>query len=255
MLLEGVDYPLVHGVVRVFLSGQIYHGLQFTSPAAQSLATSYYCEEGGLAAVLRELPATTNRSLGIVGLGAGAFAVHGRTGDTIRFYELNPEVLRIANGYFTFLTNSAAKVNVVLGDGRLSLQNEPTQQFDLLLLDAFTGDSVPSHLLTDEAMNIYERQVKPDGVIVFNISNLHLDLRPVLQAVAAKHGFTAVAAPPKYVDPREGKLPSVWMILSKNQEFLNRPAILEMARSPFSYDKPAPILWTDDHSSILPILH
>jgi len=190
-----------------------------------------------------------------VGLGAGAFAVHGRRGDRIRFYELNPDVLRIAKTYFTFLTNSQAQLeDVVLGDGRLALQQEAPQEFDLLLLDAFTGDSVPTHLLTDEAMIIYERHLKLDGVLVFNISNMHLDLRPVLQAAAEKHGWTAVAAPPRFVKASEGKLPSAWMILTKNKEFLQKPAIKEMIESEYNTVKPSPRLWTDDHSSILPIL-
>jgi len=252
LLLEGINYPLTHGNARVLLSGQIYHGLQFTSPEAARIPTAYFCEEGGLAQVFRELAAITNRHIGVLGLGAGTVASYGQPGDRIRYYEINPDVLRIAQTHFTYLTNSAAQVEVVLGDGRLSLEREPDQQFDLLLLDAFAGDSVPVHLLTDEAMRIYKRHVKPDGVIVFNISNMHLDLEPVVVALADKYELIAMLAPPRLVDPREGKLPSIWMVLSAKREFFERPGMLQLKSSAASARQP--LLWTDDYSSIFPIL-
>ena len=139
------------------------------------------------------------------------------------------------------------------GDGRLSLLQEPPQSFDLLVLDAFSGDSIPMHLLTDEAMQIYRKHMKPDGVMAFHISNSHLDLEPVVRALAARDGWQAVLVPVKAMDPKEGHLASIWMLLSTNSRFLERPAI---ARLPSAL--PAgrePLLWTDDHSSILPILH
>jgi hypothetical protein len=251
-LLEGINYPLTHGTARVLLSGQIYHGLQFTAPEAAKMPTAYFCEEGGLALVFRELAALTNRNIGVLGLGAGTVATYGQAGDRIRYYEINPDVLQIARTHFTYLTNSAAQVEVILGDGRLSLEREADQHFDLLLLDAFAGDSVPMHLLTDEAMRIYRRHVKPDGVIVFNISNMHLDLEPVVRALADKYGLRAVLAPPRLVDPREGKLPSVWMVLSAKREFFERPGMAQL-KTATGASRP-PLLWTDDYSSILPIL-
>jgi hypothetical protein len=253
LLLEGIQYPLTHGSARVLLSGQIYHGLQFMAPDAARIPTSYFCEEGGLAQVFRELATLTNRHIGVLGLGAGTVASYGQPGDRIRYYEINPDVVRVAQSHFTYLSNSAAKLEVVLGDGRLSLEREADQQFDLLLLDAFAGDSVPTHLLTDEAMRIYRRHIKPEGVIVFNISNMHLDLEPVVRALAEKHGLMAMLAPPRLVDPREGKLPSVWMVLSSQPAFFSRPAMaaLKSAANPSTR---RPLLWTDDYSSILPIL-
>jgi hypothetical protein len=253
LLLEGINYPLAHGTARVLLSGQIYHGLQFTAPEAARIPTAYFCEEGGLAQVFRELAALTNRHIGILGLGAGTVATYGQPGDRIRYYEINPDVLRIAQSHFTYLTNSAAQVQVVLGDGRLSLEREADQGFDLLLLDAFAGDSVPMHLLTEEAMRIYRRHVKAGGVIVFNISNMHLDLEPVVRALAEKHGLVAVLAPPRLVDPREGKLPSVWMVLSASPGFFVSPSMAQLKSLANPSAKP-PLLWTDDYSSILPIL-
>ncbi len=255
MPLDGMDYPLTAGTARILLSGQIYHGLQFTNPAAAMTPTAYFCQEEGLGVTFRALTARTNRNIGVVGLGAGTLAAYARPGDHLRFYEINPDVVRIAQTYFTFLTNCPGSVDVVLGDGRLSLEREPSQHFDLLLLDAFAGDSVPLHLLTDQAMQTYLRHLKPGGVIVFNISNSHVDLQPVLRALADRHGLTAVLAPPRYVDPCDGNLASAWMILTANREFLDQPEVAALRRSTFFVSSRRPILWTDDYSSILPILH
>jgi hypothetical protein len=253
LLLDGVNFPLTPGPARVLLSGQIYHGLQFLAPDAARIPTTYYCEEGGLGLVFRELPVSTNRNIGAIGLGAGTLAAYGRAGDHIRFYELNPAVSRLAQTVFTYLSNSAAQVEVVLGDGRLSLQREPDQHFDLLVLDAFAGDSIPVHLLTDEAMALYLRHIKPDGVIAIHISNSHLELEPVVRALADKHGLIAGVVPPNLVDPKEGKLASMWMILSTNRDFFNRPGMAGVLTSPTSSREP--LLWTDNYTSILPILH
>jgi hypothetical protein len=255
MPLDGYDWPLAHGPARILLSSQIYHGLQFTNPAAAMIPTAYFCEEEGMGVTFRALPARTNRNIGVVGLGAGTLATYARKGDYLRFYEINPDVARIAQTHFTFLTNCPGRVEVILGDGRLSLEREPGNNFDLLLLDAFAGDSVPLHLLTDEALRTYLRHLKPDGVIMFNISNNHVDLQPVLRALADKHGLTAVLAPPRRVDPREGKLASMWMMLTANPEFLKQPEVADLMRSSEFISSRRPLLWTDDYSSILPILH
>jgi hypothetical protein len=162
-------------------------------------------------------------------------------------------VARIARAYFAFLTNSQARVEVVLGDGRLSLEGEPDQRFDLLVLDAFAGDSIPMHLLTEQAMRTYQRHLKPEGVMAFHISNSHLDLEPVVRALAHNYGLNAVLVPPKLLDPRLGKLASVWMLVSANKQFFERPAVAELMRATGSQRNP--LLWTDDRSSILPILH
>jgi len=255
MLLDGIDWPLVNGPARILLSGQIYHGLQFTDPADAMIPTAYFCPEQGMGVTFRALPDRTNRNIGVVGLGAGTLATYARAGDYLRFYEINPDVIRIAQTYFTFLTNCPARLDLVPGDGRLSLEHEPCQNFDLLLLDAFAGDSVPLHLLTDQAMQIYCRHLRPGGVIVFNISNSHVDLQPVIRALADQHGLTAVLVPPAMVDPREGKLASMWMLLTANPEFLRHPEVAALMRSTAFVSSRPPLLWTDDYSSILPILH
>jgi hypothetical protein len=251
LLLDGVNYPLTSGNARVLLSGQIYHGLQFTDPAAAMKPTCYYSEEGGLGLAFSALPAREHRNIGMIGLGAGTGASYGRPGDHIRYYELNPNVLSIANREFTFLSRCPAQVDVILGDGRLSLARD-TNQFDLFVLDAFAGDSIPMHLLTEEAMRIYMQHLKPDGVLAFHISNNHLDLEPVVRALAEKSGLTA-ALVPRMVDPREGKLASIWMLVSGSRAFFSQPGIAQLSTTlpPGRH----PILWTDDYSSILPILH
>ena len=242
------------GYARVLYSGQIYHGLQFLDLLPSKIATTYYSQEGGLGVAFREMPARTNRNIGAIGLGAGTLATYGKPGDRIRFYELNPDVLRVANSWFTFLTNSAANVQVVLGDGRLSMEREPNEKFDLLVLDAFAGDSIPVHLLTKEAMRIYQNHLKPDGVMAFHISNTHLDLEPVVKGLADQCGLGAVRVPLTAASLNEGKLPCLWMLLSSDKNFFKQPAIRTlMELSPAA--APRPILWTDDYSSILPILH
>jgi hypothetical protein len=253
LLLDGVEYPLTLGPARVLVSGQIYHGLQFIDPSACRTAATYFSEESGLGLAMRELPALTNRMIGTIGLGAGTVAAYGRPGDRIRFYELNPDVARIANTQFSFLKNSAAEVSVVLGDGRLSLEREPSQGFDLFVLDAFAGDSIPMHLLTEQAMRVYLRHLKPGGVLAFHISNNHLDLEPVVRALAERNDLVAALVPPKLLDPRLGRLASVWMLVSANRDFFNRPGVSGLTRS--SPASARSLLWTDDYSSILSILH
>ena len=233
-LINNVRVPLTHGNGRTLVSGQVYHGFQFTDPACAALPTTYYSPESGLNVALQELPAVTNRYIGAIGLGVGTLATYGRPGDRIRFYELSPDVLRIARRYFTFLSGSAAHVDVVMGDARLSLEREPDQHFNLLVLDAFSGDSIPTHLLTDEAMNTYLRHLEPEGVIAVHISNNHLDLQPVVRALAEHHGLKWLLVPPAPLDPATGKLSSIWMLLSASDAFLSRPRRRFFVRFPGS---------------------
>jgi len=253
-LINNVPCPLAYGRGRMLVSGQVYHGFQFLDPAASSFPTTYYSPESGLSLALESLPVVTNRYIGAIGLGTGTLAAYGRPGDRIRFYELNPDVIRIARGYFTFLGHSAAQTELVLGDGRLSLEREPNERFDLLVLDAFSGDSIPTHLLTDEAMRVYLRHLGPDGVIAVHVSNDHLDLQPVIRALAAQNGLRSLLVPAANLDPSTGKLGAVWMLLSASDAFFRTPIIAQSIARPTQQDEGKSLLWTDDHSSILPIL-
>ncbi|MFZ5831944.1 MAG: fused MFS/spermidine synthase, partial [Planctomycetota bacterium] len=177
-----------YGVMRVvddsstrnLLHGRINHGRQFLEEAKRQTPTTYFGERSGIGLAMRYHRSGQPRRIGIIGLGAGTLAAYGRSDDTMRFYELDPDVLRLAEEYFTFLGDSAARVETVLGDARLSLEAEweaeGSQQFDLFVVDAFSGDAIPVHLLTREAMALYLRHLKPDGMLAFHISNRHFDL-------------------------------------------------------------------------------
>ena len=166
------------------IHGTINHGEQFVREPYRRQPVTYFCPESGIGRAMRAQQGHARR-IGILGLGCGTLAAYGRPGDTIRIYEINPLVLEIANRDFTYLRDTPAKVEVAMGDGRLSLESEPSQQFDILVMDAFSGDSVPVHLITREAFRTYFRHLKPDGILAVNITNSYLDLEPVMERAAA----------------------------------------------------------------------
>jgi hypothetical protein len=234
--------------------GGITHGMQFANPARSGLATTYYHEASGVGVALNNFPRQANRRVGIVGLGTGTLAAYGRPGDTFRFYEINPEVRRMAETGFSFLRNSGARIELVLGDARLSLEREAGQQFDLLVLDAFSSDAVPVHLLTQEAFETYYRHLKPDGAIAVHISNHHLNLLPVLAGVA-KH-FDQMMVCLDWDDKcRQWWFSSSrWVVLSRNQPFILSPPLMALAtRIPDRFGE-HPTVWTDDHASLFSIV-
>jgi hypothetical protein len=183
----------VFGPRRLMLHGRINHGEQYLDEKMRRVPTAYFCERSGIGRVFLSLPTDRPRKMGVLGLGIGTLAAYGRPGDEMRIYEINDQVLDLARSEFTYLSDSAAKIVPVLGDGRLMLEREPDQQFDVLAMDAFSGDSVPTHLVTVEAIRAYLRHMRPDGYLVFNITNHYLDLRPVMAAAAAALGKVALA--------------------------------------------------------------
>ena len=231
-------------------SGDICHGEQFVAPDKAMLPTTYYLEPSGVGRALRALP-PGNRRIGIIGLGAGTLAAYAHAGDTFRFYEINPESKRFAETHFTYLLNATGTVEVVLGDARLSMEREPPQQYDLLALDAFSGDSIPVHLLTREALGIYLRHLKPGGALAIHVTNRHLDLVPVVQALAAHHNLRQAYVP--YLKPEPWwHYESVWMLLARDATFLEHELIRAAATEPTSTRPPR--LWTDDYASLLPLI-
>jgi len=225
------------------------------------MITSYFGPRSGLGLALRQFPRQAHQRIGLLGLGAGSIAAYGKPGDYLRIYEIDPAVRDLAYQPFSYLATSAAKIEVVMGDGRLSMEREAPQQLDFLIMDAFTSDAVPVHLLSREAFAIYQRHLKPDGVILVNISNRYLNLRPVIENAVRTIGFQA-----HHIECEDGVggeddddqgvwwlYGNTWMVLSKNEEFMSRPA-LRHAASP-----PAPAntipLWTDDYSSMFRVLH
>ena len=225
------DEPAAHEYTLI--NGGTTHGSQFVSPSKRRSPTTYYSATSGIGRTLEHFPRHTNRRVGVVGLGAGTLAAWGRPGDTFRFYEINGQVERLARTRFSFLADSAATIEVVSGDARLSMEREPDQRFDVLALDAFSGDAIPVHLLTQEAFKICQRHVLPDGVIAVHISNRCLDLEPVVMRVADHFGYgAAVIADKASAQSSEGAFSSDWVLLTRNKEFLSLDAIAGVASSP-----------------------
>ncbi|MCB0330775.1 MAG: fused MFS/spermidine synthase, partial [Bdellovibrionales bacterium] len=175
---ENRDRPDFH--ILKLRHGEVVHGIQFQSPGKRDIPTTYYSEQSGIGRLLSHFRPSEVRNIGAIGLGIGTVAALTNTRDHLSFFEINPQVLELAEEYFTFLKDSKGEVSHFIGDGRLLLQSSPPQQFDILLLDAFSGDSVPMHLLTVEALQEYQRHMKKNGVIAFHLTNYYLDLVPVV---------------------------------------------------------------------------
>jgi spermidine synthase len=192
------------------------------------------------------------RRIGILGLGCGTLAAYGRRGDTIRIYEINPLVLEIARNEFTYLGDTPALVETVLGDGRLSLEREPSQQFDVLVMDAFSGDSVPVHLVTREAFRTYLRHLKPGGILAVNISNKHLDLRPVMERGATACGRIALYYSYDANEDDTFCKSADWVLIAEPSVRENRPALYAAGQvlKPYTSFR----AWTDDFSNMFRIL-
>jgi hypothetical protein len=243
--------------VRTLSNGSIQHGTQiFGTDAQRKTPTSYYAEDSGVGLALRYCCRDANgsagpRSIGVIGLGAGTLAAYGRPGDRIRFYEINPAVEPIAQNAFTYMRESGAQTSVVLGDGRTSLAREPPQHFDVLVVDAFTGDAIPLHLLTREALALYRRNLAPGGIIAYHISNQHVDLEPAIALLAQASGMKAVRidSPP---NDNRGEFSAYWVLLSDNQAFFAEPEVAAAAKP--TVFRPGLRMWTDDYSSLLPLL-
>ena len=183
--------PRPKGPVRVLRNGAIDHGEQFLQAENRRYATTYYGRNSGVGRALAALMEQGAVNVGVVGLGAGTLASYGRAGDRYAFYEINPNVVRIAETQFTFLRDCPAAHEIVEGDARLALEREAPRRFDLLALDAFSGDSIPVHLLTREAFRLYWRHLKADGVLAVHVSNKYLALAPIVALAAAEEGKQA----------------------------------------------------------------
>lgn len=232
--------------------GRITHGLQFTRPDYAKLPTTYYSRNSGVGLAIDSLPERPRR-LGMVGLGTGTLATYGRAGDTLRIYEIDPEVVELARTRFSYLSNCLAKVEIVPGDARLSLEREAPQQFDLLALDAFSGDAVPVHLLTKEAFAVYERHLNTNGVLAIHISNHFLDLEPVVMNLAKEFRRGLMLIDPEDDEEQWWVYGSTWALMSRQREFYNRPEIYSAAVQ-FRTNAPVIPLWTDDFASLFQIL-
>jgi hypothetical protein len=236
---------------RKLLNGTIDHGLQFFAPNLQSLPTAYYAPNSGIGVTLKAAGERRELRVGVIGLGAGTIAAYGRAGDRYTFYEINPLVVRVASEQFNFLKNSSAQIDIVMGDARLSLERQQPQNFDVLAVDAFSGDSIPVHLLTREAFELYFRHLKPDGIVAVHVSNQHLNLRPVVEAAAASLGREAIMID-NGDDHPQGIYASSWILLGSPEAFSSKPDI-ETAGSILPPSRGGN-LWTDDYSSLFKVL-
>jgi hypothetical protein len=237
---------------RFLIHGRIGHGFQFSDPQMRNWPTMYYSRFSGVGLVMQQCGQDRPLRVGLVGLGVGTLAAYGREGDCFRFYEINPDVVHLARQYFTFLQETPARVDVVLGDARLSLEREPNQEFDVLVLDAFSSDAIPVHLLTSEAFGIYDRHIRADGVLVANISNRHLDLVPVLAGLADRYGYQwrQIRTPN---NSAQGAVAAHWMVLTRNAELLD-DEVIQAATLDVQPGDTKTTLWTDSHNNLFQVL-
>lgn len=242
--------------IRYLQNGRIMHGGQYLAPELHMEPLTYYTRRSGLGLLLKNYRRLTHKEgsaplrLGVIGMGAGTAAAYAQTDDTVRFYEIDPQIVGLSQGpapVFTYVRDSAGKIETVLGDARLSLESEASkhefQQFDILVLDAFSGDAIPVHLLTSEAMQLYLEHLRgPDSVIAIHISNRAIDLTPVTRALASRYQLTFT-----HIGDFSGP---DWVLLCRNEKILGDPVLYR----PFPDLDDPPLLWTDDYSNLLSVL-
>ncbi len=241
--------PKTGAYMRDLVHGRIVHGSQFQANESKQKPTAYYTESSGVGIALQNHRPNRPRHIGVVGLGAGTLATYGKAGDRFRFYEINDDVIALAKKYFSFLESTPSSVELLLGDARLTLEREAPQAFDVLVLDAFSGDAIPVHLLTREAMEIYCRHLKEGGILAIHISNLYFDLKSIVNGLAQNASLQfSIVSDEGTAYP--GGLKSCWAILS------NERAAIDLALGHAATMPPAgrPVFWTDDNSNLFEVL-
>jgi hypothetical protein len=238
--------------LRTLTNGTIQHGTQiYGSAVERKMPTTYFAEDSGIGLALRFCCSGRSRNIGVIGLGAGTIAAYGRPGDRIRFYEINPAVIPVAENAFTFIKESGAQISFASGDARTSLAREAPQRFNVLAVDAFSGDAIPLHLLTAQALELYRHHLAPGGIIAYHISNQHVDLDPAIVLLAQNSGMRAVRVSTLANEARN-EFDSTWILLSDDPGFF---AVPEVAKASHPGEHRAGLrLWTDDYSSLLPVL-
>ena len=232
---------LVHGVIM--------HGEEYIDPKFRRVITSYYGESSGVGMALQQYEAGKRR-VGVIGLGAGTLAGYSEAGDYFKMYDINPQVIDIATHYFYYLTEARGRVETALGDARLTLEREPPQNFDVLVIDAFSSDAIPVHLITREALRVYLRNLKPDGAVAFHVTNRYLQLAPVVKQLADEIGYEAVLISD---DPEDHHLSRTdWVVVTKNRDFIEDEGVKAKRGTiaPIAGLKP----WTDDFNNLFQIL-
>jgi spermidine synthase len=235
---------------RRLTHGTINHGAQYLAPDRRRWPTTYYGKGSGVGMAINAAQAAGPVRIGVIGLGTGTLAAYGRPGDVIRFYEINPLVVKIARHEFTYLGDCPGKVDVVLGDARLSLERELPQHYDVLAVDAFSSDSIPVHLLTREAFDLYFRHLAPHGVLAVHVSNRFLSLEPVVKRMAETTHRHVRNIDTEDID-ETGEFGSTWLLVAAKPEVFKKPALAAAAALT---DVPVVRLWTDDYSNLFQIL-
>jgi protein-L-isoaspartate O-methyltransferase len=245
------------GSPRAYLqlfNGQISHGSQFADSSMRRIATSYYHDGSGVGRAFTELKPQPLRRVGVVGLGAGTLAAYAKSGDSFQFYEINPQVIDFAERRFSYLRDArgrGAEIAVHHGDARLVLEHQQPQRFDVLVLDAFNGDAIPTHLLTMEAFDVYLRHLAEDGVLAVHISNLYLDLEAVMQAAAERYGLEASNIVTE-ADAAPGAMAANWVLLHRREGyFAQRRFGFNLRMAPEAWP---PVPWTDEYTNVLEVL-
>jgi hypothetical protein len=238
------SYELYHG--------RILHGIQLRKPSRRREPTTYYVEGSGPALAIHHLRAKhKNLRIGVLGLGTGSISSWAEAGDTITFYEINPNVPKLQGRYFTYLEDCPAKVELIMGDARIKMESQPPQHFDILFMDAFSGDAVPTHLLTKEAVDVYRKHLKPDGILAIHVSNRYLVLDPVVYGLA-RYAQMHCMKIFKFDDGTPFMAPSEWMLLSYSDGIIHDEAMVNQQAIIQRMDRP--ILWTDQYSNLFDVI-
>ncbi len=238
--------------------GTTVHGAQKLDPARRMVPLAYYHPTGPIGQVFSALPRAGGvRSVAVVGLGAGSLACYAAPGQDWTFYEIDPVVMKVARDerFFTYLRDGAPQAAIKAGDARISLQRAPEGRFDFMIMDAYSSDAIPVHLLTREALQIYLGRLRAPGLLAFHISNRHFDLEPVLASLATDARLAALTSQQLSLTPEEaaaGKECSQWVILARDPATLDRLSLPEAWRPLRS--RPGTSVWTDDFSSIITTL-
>jgi SAM-dependent methyltransferase len=239
--------------LRRLVHGVIMHGEQYLEGERRRQSTTYYTPTSGIGAAIAAAQARGPVKVGVIGLGTGTLAAYGRKADEFRFYEINPKVVEVARKQFSYLADTEARVEVVLGDARLKLEREPPQGFDVLAVDAFSSDSIPVHLITREALALYLRHMKPGGVIAFHVSNRFLELPPVVGRLAAEHGLNVVLVSDEGKEGDDDHTKTDWVLIAREPAALEAKQIKAASPQPPA-DRPGWRTWTDDYSNLVQIL-
>jgi hypothetical protein len=240
---------------RRLMNGVIMHGVQYLGPNLAKTPTSYYGLSSGAGLAISRIKSQPQR-IGVIGLGAGTVAAYGRPGATIRYYEINPDDVAIAREHFSYLRDSAAKVEIALGDARLSLERElaeaGSQQFDVLVVDAFSSDAIPVHLITREALALYRKHIKADGVIAFHVTNRYLDLPPVVKQLADDAGMLCVLIADDPLPQRYWLGSTDYVLVTSNGDFIHDERVRRLA-TPVEVPE-GRRTWTDDYNNLFSVL-